>query len=40
VDEESPSWYSAQKGRLLSLPANVRIGWKGLAVKNSLAYYV
>jgi len=26
--------------RLLSLPENVRLGWKGLEVTNALAYYV
>jgi hypothetical protein len=27
-------------GRLLSLPANIRLRWKGMAVANTLAYYV
>ncbi len=26
--------------RILSLPGNVRLGWKGLEVTNALAYYV
>ncbi len=24
---------------LLALPANIRLGWKGMAVTNALAYY-
>jgi hypothetical protein len=27
------------KGRLLASPINIRLGWKGLAGTNSLAYY-
>ncbi len=26
-------------GRLLDLPANIRLGWKGLPGTNALAYY-
>ncbi len=26
-------------GRLLSLPANIRLGWKSMQVANTLAYY-
>ncbi len=26
-------------GRLLALPTNIRLGWKGLPGKNALAYY-
>jgi hypothetical protein len=26
-------------GRLLELPAKIRLGWKGLPGKNALAYY-
>jgi hypothetical protein len=26
-------------GRLLDLPSNVGLGWKGLVVSNALAYY-
>ncbi len=26
--------------RLLALPANIRLEWKGMAVVNTLAYYV
>jgi hypothetical protein len=26
-------------GRLLALPANIRLGWKRMAVANTLAYY-
>ncbi len=27
-------------GRLLGLPSNVRLGWRGLTVTNALAYSV
>jgi hypothetical protein len=27
------------EGRLLALPANIRLGWKGLPGINTLAYY-
>ncbi len=27
------------KGRLLALPTNIRLGWKGLAGTNALAYF-
>jgi hypothetical protein len=27
------------KGRLLALPSNTRLWWKGLKLKNTLAYY-
>jgi hypothetical protein len=27
-------------GRLLALPANIRLRWKGMAVANTLAYYI
>ncbi len=27
------------KGRLLALPSNIRLSWKGLPGKNALAYY-
>jgi hypothetical protein len=27
------------EGRFLALPANIRLGWKGLSVTNTLAYY-
>ncbi len=26
-------------GKLLALPANIRLGWKQIAVTNTLAYY-
>jgi hypothetical protein len=26
-------------GRLLALPTNIRLGWKGLPGRNALAYY-
>ncbi len=29
----------ALKDRLLALPTNIRIGWKGLLVTNPLAHY-
>ncbi len=27
-------------GRLLALPANIRLRWKSMAVANTLAYYI
>jgi hypothetical protein len=30
---------SSLKGRLLALPTNIRLGWKGLPGTNTLAYY-
>jgi hypothetical protein len=29
----------AELGQALALPANNRLGWKGLSVTNTLAYY-
>ncbi len=28
------------KGRLLTSPTNVRLGWKGVSMKNTLAYLI
>jgi hypothetical protein len=33
------SYPSAFWGRLLALPANIRLGWKGLPETNTLTYY-
>jgi hypothetical protein len=31
--------YYASLGKTLSLPVNIRLGWKGLSGTNTLAYY-
>ncbi len=35
----TPFRYPTLGGRLLVLPTNIRIGWKGLPRTNTLAYY-
>jgi hypothetical protein len=31
--------YSPLQGKFLALPLNIRLGWKGMASKNTIAYY-